>query len=165
MDPAGYWPGHVHGGHVLADAEAGRLSVLWVFDHDLFASRWPEVEVRAALSRVDCLVFQGANANATSEAAQLVLPSAPYTEREGTFTNVEGRVQRFWKALDPLGEARADWEIVAEVARALGHDWRPVRAEPLFRELAAAVPAFAGLTYGRLRDHGAAVAGAEAAAR
>ncbi len=154
--------GEEDGGHVLAAAEAGRLSVLWVFGHDLFAARWPEVEVRAALDRVECMVFQGPNANATSERARLLLPSAAYTEREGTFTNFEGRVQRFWPALEPVGEAWADWEILAEVARALGHDWRPTRAEQLFRELAVAVPAFAGLSYRTLRDHGVLVAGAPA---
>jgi NADH-quinone oxidoreductase subunit G len=152
--------GEGDGGHVLAAAEAGRLSVLWVFGHDLFAARWPEVEVRAALDRVECVVFQGANANATSERAHLLLPSAAYTEREGTFTNFEGRVQRFWPALEPVGEARADWDILAEVARALGHDWRPARVEQLFRELAVAVPAFAGLSYRTLRDHGVLVGGA-----
>ncbi len=151
--------GEEDGGHVLAEAEAGRLSVLWVFGHDLFAARWHDVEVRAALDRVECLVFQGPNASATSERAHLVLPSAAYTERDGTFTNFEGRVQRFWRALEPLGEARADWEILAEVARALGHDWRPARAEQLFRELAVAVPAFAGLSYRALRDHGVLVTG------
>jgi NADH-quinone oxidoreductase subunit G len=150
------------GGHVLAAAGAGRLSVLWVFEHDLFAARWPEVEVRAALDRVESLVFQGTNANATSERARLLLPSAAYPEREGTFTNFQGRVQRFWPGLEPLGEARADWEILAEVARALGQDWRPARAEQLFRELAVGVPAFAGLSYRTLRDHGVVVAGASA---
>jgi predicted molibdopterin-dependent oxidoreductase YjgC len=147
--------GEEDGGHVLAAAEAGRLGVLWVFGHDLFASRWHDVEVRAALDRVGCLVFQGANANRTTERAHLVLPSAAYAEREGTFTNFEGRVQRFWRAAEPLGEARPDWDVLAEVARALGHDWRPARAAELFRELAAAVPAFAGLTYRDLRDQGA----------
>ncbi|MBI4013087.1 MAG: molybdopterin-dependent oxidoreductase [Candidatus Rokubacteria bacterium] len=154
--------GEEDGGHVLAAAEAGRLGVLWVFGHDLFASRWHDVEVRAALDRVGCLVFQGANANRTTERAHLVLPSAPYTEREGTFTNFEGRVQRFWRALEPLGEARPDWDVLAEVARALGHDWRPARAAELFRELAAAVPAFAGLTYRDLRDQGALAPGVAA---
>ena len=109
-----------------------------------------------------CLVFQGPNANRTSERAHVVLPSAAWVEREGTITNFEGRVQRFWRAAEPLGEARADWEILAEAARALGHDWRPARAEHVFRELAAAVPAFAGLSYRVLADHGALVAGAEA---
>ncbi|HEV8676428.1 MAG TPA: molybdopterin-dependent oxidoreductase [Methylomirabilota bacterium] len=149
--------GEEDGGHVLAAAEAGRLSVLWIFGHDLFGSRWPEIEVGAALDRVECVVFQGPNGNPTSERAHFLLPSATYVEREGTFTNFEGRVQRFWKAVEPLGEARADWEILADVARALGQDWRPARAEALFRELAAAVPVFGGLTYRELRDRGALV--------
>jgi predicted molibdopterin-dependent oxidoreductase YjgC len=114
---------------------------------------------------VESLIFQGANASPTSELAHLVVPTAPYTERDGTFTSFEGRVQRFWRALEPLGEARADWEVLAEVGQALGQEWRPARAEHLFRELAAAVPAFAGLTYARLRDQGAPAAGAPAEAR
>jgi NADH-quinone oxidoreductase subunit G len=154
--------GEEDGGHLLAAAEAGRLSVLWVFGHDLFQSRWPAPEVQAALDRVECLVFQGANANATSERAHLVLPGAAWTEREGTWTNFQGRVQRFWTAVEPLGEAWADWAILAEVGRGLGQDWRPARAEHVFRELSAAVPAFGGLSYKALADHG--VPAGEAAA-
>jgi NADH-quinone oxidoreductase subunit G len=157
--------GAADGAHVITAAAAGRLRVLWVFGHDLLASGWPPGEVRAALDRVGCLVFQGANANQTSERAHLVLPSAAYVERDGTFTNFEGRVQRFWPAVPPPGEARADWDILAEVARALDHDWRPARAEHVFRELAAAVPAFAGLDYRTLRDQGARVAEPTEAAR
>ncbi len=146
--------GRPDGAHVLDAARAGQLAVLWVFGHDLLASGWPSAGVRSALDRVECLVFQGENVNATSERAHLVLPSAAYVEREGTFTNVDGRVQRFWKAIDPLGEARPDWEILAEVGRAFGQTWHPRRAEHVFRELALARPAFAGLTYGALSDQG-----------
>jgi predicted molibdopterin-dependent oxidoreductase YjgC len=104
-------------------------------------------------------VFQGSNANATSDRAHLVLPAAAWVEREGTWTNTASRVQRFWRAVPPVGEARADWEILAEVARALGHDWRPGRAEHCFRELVAAVPTFAGLSYRGLGDQGQAAVG------
>jgi NADH-quinone oxidoreductase subunit G len=150
-------PGEPDGAHVLAAARAGTLGVLWIFGHDLFGGGWPEANVRVALERADYVVFQGSNANATSDRAHLVLPAASWVEREGTWTNVSDRVQRFWRAVEPLGEARADWEILAEVARALGHDWRPARAEQCFRELAAGAPAFAGLTYRALGDRGAAV--------
>ena len=149
---------------VLEAARAGRLRLLWVFDHDLLDTGWPAGDVEAALAGVEGLVFQGPTAHATSARAHVVLPSAVYAEREGTWTNVDGRVQRFWRAVAPRGEARADWEILAAVAGALGHDWRPLRAERLFRELAGAVPAFAGLSYRTLGDHGAPVAGALAEA-
>jgi NADH-quinone oxidoreductase subunit G len=143
------------GRHVLDAARAGQLRLLWVFEHDLFAAGWPEAEVDEALGRVEGLVFQGPTANRTSARAHVVLPSAAWVEREGSWTNVAGRVQRFWRAVLPRAEARPHWEILAAVARALGQDWRPSRAEALFRELAAQVPAFGGLSYKGLGDQGA----------
>jgi NADH-quinone oxidoreductase subunit G len=156
--------GAADGWPILEAARAGAVRLLWVVGHDVLDSGWPADLVAEALGRVDCLVYQGTNANGTSARAHCVLPSAAYVEREGTFTNVDGRVQRFWRAVLPRGEARADWEIFAAVARALGHDWRPRRAEQLFRELAEGVPAFAGLSYAGLGDQGAPVAGAVAEA-
>jgi NADH-quinone oxidoreductase subunit G len=145
------------GSHVLDAARAGRLRLLWVFDHDLLDCGWPLAEVEEALTGVEGVVFQGATANATSARAHVVLPSATWVEREGTWTNVMGRVQRFWRAVLPRGEARPDGEILAAVAGALGHDWPPARAATIFRDLAAAVPAFAGMSYGTLGDHGRAL--------
>src|SRR5262249_15365017 len=147
------------GRHVLDAARQGRLRLLWVFDHDLLDSGGPEAEVNEALARVEGVIFQGPNANRTSAQAHLVLPSAAYVEREGTWTNVEGRVQRFWRAVPPRGDARPDWEILGAVARALGHDWPTLRAERLFRDLAAAVPAFVGMSYTGLAAHGANASG------
>jgi len=146
---------------ILAAARAGRVKVLWVFGHDLLASGWPEAEVRAALDRVETLVFTGPNANATSERAALVLPLAAWVERDGTFTNFLGRVQRFRAAVEPLGEALAGWDLVGRVLGALGAPAVGTRAEHWFRELARAVPAFAALTYQSIGDTGAMLAGAQ----
>ena len=89
---------------MLRTARAGGLKCLWVFHHDLLGSAWPEAETLEALLALDCLIFQGSNDNGVSPYAQLVLPSATYAESEGSYTNFEGRVQRFRKALPPLGE-------------------------------------------------------------
>jgi NADH dehydrogenase/NADH:ubiquinone oxidoreductase subunit G len=133
---------------IVRAAGERKLKFLWVFHHDLDA---------ASLGDVETLVFQGTNANATSARAHLVLPSSAYAEREGTFTNFAGRVQRFRTALDPLGEARPDWEILAGVGRALGLDdaaFAVERAEQVFLALAAGVPAYAGMSYRALGDGG-----------
>jgi NADH-quinone oxidoreductase subunit G len=148
------------GRHVLDAARAGQLRLLWVFDHDLLDSGWPRAEVEEALARVEGVVFQGPNANGTSARAHVVLPSAAWVEREGTWTNVAGRVQRFWRAVLPRADARPDWDILAAIARALGHDWKPVRAASVFRDLVAGTPALAGLTYQALGDRGAPAPGA-----
>jgi predicted molibdopterin-dependent oxidoreductase YjgC len=75
-------------------------------------------------------------------------------EREGTYTNFQGRVQRFRQAVEPLGQALAEWDILGRVLQALGAEATPPRAERWFRELAAAVPAFSGLNYQSIGDAG-----------
>jgi NADH-quinone oxidoreductase subunit G len=141
-------------GAVLDAARAGRVRLLWVFHHDLFASAWPEADVRAALTHVPLVVWSGTNANRTSALAHHVLPSAAWVERDGTFTNFQGRVQRFRAALEPIGEARPDWDVLGRVLGLVGGEVKPTRAEQWFRELADAVPAFAGMTYRSLGDAG-----------
>ncbi len=143
---------------MLKAARERRLKCLWVFHHDLGASAWPEEEVRETLGALECLIFQGSNANGVSSAAHYVLPSATWVERDGTFTNFEGRVQRFWKAVEPLGASLPDWEILGQLGAALGLGSAPASAGDCFKALAAAVPAYTGLSYRELRDTGRKVA-------
>jgi len=139
---------------VLAAASGRRLKCLWIFGHDLFGSGWPEADVREALGAVDTLIFTGANANRTSARAHWLLPAAAWVEREGTYTNFEGRVQRFRQAVEPLGQALPVWQMLGRVLTALGAAPTATRAEHWFRELVGAVPAFAGLTYQAVGDTG-----------
>src|SRR5438046_2451163 len=92
------------GAAILAAARARQVKCLWVFGHDLLAGAWPEAETDAALRALPLLIFTGTNANATSERAHWVLPADAWVEREGTYTNFEGRVQRFRKAVEPHGQ-------------------------------------------------------------
>jgi NADH-quinone oxidoreductase subunit G len=142
---------------ILAAARSGVVKALWVFHHDLLDTAWPTAETQAALEALPLLIWSGTNTNATSGRAHLVLPAAVWVEREGTFTNFEGRVQRFRTAVPPLGEALADWDIIGRVLAALGTAPAASRAEAWFRELAATVPAFAGFTYQGLGGTGALV--------
>ena len=103
------------------------------------------------------MIFQGTNANDASTRAHLVLPSAAYVEREGTFTNFQGRVQRLRTALDPLEQARPDWLILSFIGKALGFQdpvFSAERAEQVFSALASSVPAFGGMTYRNIGDAG-----------
>ncbi|MBI4638851.1 MAG: (2Fe-2S)-binding protein [Candidatus Rokubacteria bacterium] len=143
---------------ILAGARAGRLRCLWVFHHDLLASAWPDAETLAALGAVETLIFSGTNANRTSALAHWVLPSAAWVERDGTFTNFQGRVQRFRAAMEPLGQALPDWEALGRVLGVLGDVPLPPRAERWFRALAEAVPAFAGMRYQTIADAGQTIA-------
>jgi len=151
--------------NVIDAAGSRRLKLLWIFDHDLLAGALPEGDVLEALRVVDTVVFTGSNANWTSAHSHWVLPAAAWVEREGTYTSFEGRVQRFRQATDPLGQSLAEWEIVTRVLTALGDTPSATRAEHWFRQLAGAVPAFAGLSYQLIGDAGRPLATAAAAGR
>jgi anaerobic selenocysteine-containing dehydrogenase len=86
-----------------------------------------------------------------ARAAELVLPTASWIETEGTYTSSTGRVQLARRGLFPAGQARTMREILSLVAVQLGleRDAHPTARE-IFLELAAEVPAFAGMTYRRL---------------
>ena len=143
----------------VLDAARGRqIRCLWIFGHDLLDSAWPEAEVLEALRAVETVIFTGTNVNRTSVRAHWVLPAAAWVERDGTYTNFQGRVQRFRQAVEPLGQALAEWEIVGRMLAPLGEPSSATRAEHWFRQLAATVPAFAGLSYQSLGDTGRMVA-------
>lgn len=127
---------------LLEKAAAGEIKVLYIFQHD-FASE----EARALLKEAGYVVFQGTNWNRTAELAHLVLPAATYAEKDGTFTNCEGRVQRFHQALLPLGESRPDIEILLELAGKLDLPLVYASAEDLFME-------WSGKSYAELDELG-----------
>lgn len=139
--------------NILEAAKIGKIKVLYVFGHEL-AAAFGEEEVQALAAAVDCLIFQGSNYNGMAPYAHVILPSATFVEKEGTFTNYQGRVQRIHKILDPLGMSLADWEIVQRLANALGIKWAYRSAEEVFHDLVAHVPPFAELTYAKIGDHG-----------
>ncbi len=149
---------------ILAATRARQLKCLWIFRHDVLDSGVPESDALGALRSAEAVIWTGTNANRTSALAHLVVPSAVWVEREGTFTNFQGRVQRFRTAVDPLGDAIADWDLVSRVLRRLGGDPTATRAEHWFRELVSAVPAFAGMTYRSVGDGGQMIADAREAA-
>jgi NADH-quinone oxidoreductase subunit G len=147
---------------ILNEVRQRRVKLLWIFQHDLLDAGLPRAEVTTALGAAEMVVFQGPRENATSAGAHLLLPSAAYVEREGTFTNFQGRVQRFRSAVEPLGEAMADWSILGQLGLALGGSdpvFGAIRAEQVFSALAKQVPAFSGMTYRGLGDAGVVVKG------
>jgi NADH-quinone oxidoreductase subunit G len=105
-----------------------------------------------ALGTASFIVVQDVMKTATTEIADVVLPARAFTEREGTLTSGERRVQRFYVAVPPTGESRADFVITAQVARHMGMELEDSSSEAVFERLAAAVKSFAGLTYARVSE-------------
>nr|MBP7686797.1 molybdopterin-dependent oxidoreductase [Thermoflexales bacterium] len=103
-----------------------------------------------ALPKADFTIVQELFLTATAKQADVVLPALSWAERDGTLINAERRVQRFYKAIPPQAQARADWEVFSQVAERLGLNWKYFTPETVMEEIAATVPAYAGLTYAAL---------------
>jgi NADH-quinone oxidoreductase subunit G len=135
----------------IADAiRAGRIKMLLVFGEDLTKCGFaPQL-----LASVPLLVVSDILPNETTKLAHFLLPGAAHAEKRGSFTNTKGRVQRFWKAVEPRGDARPEHEFLDDlVLRVTGQGGAP-SIEGLFNRMAAAVPGFAGLTWASLSDTG-----------
>jgi NADH-quinone oxidoreductase subunit G len=79
--------------------------------------------------------------------ADVVLPALSFAEREGSFTSGDRRVQRFYRALPPIANAKPDWWIVSEVAKRLGHAWGLQGPAHIFADIARNVPHYSALSY------------------
>ncbi len=84
---------------------------------------------------------------ATAEKADVILPAQSFVEREGTFTNGERRVQRFYPAMSPKGQSRADWQLFGQIGERLGQGDCPPSAASVFAQIAREVPQYAALSY------------------
>ena len=105
---------------ILEAAASGKLKALYLMGVDVIA-KYPDQELaRRALNKVPFLLVQDVFAGESGEQADVFLPSCSYIEKDGSFTNIEGRVQRFKKAIEPRGQSKADWQIAAELLARFG---------------------------------------------
>jgi NADH-quinone oxidoreductase subunit G len=107
-------------------------------------------KLAAALKSAKFVVVQELFLTETAKLAEVVLPGQAFSEREGSFTSAERRVQRFYPAIPPLGETKADFVITAAIGNDLGLAMEGRSAAQVLEKLAEAVPAFSGITYRKL---------------
>jgi NADH-quinone oxidoreductase subunit G len=96
---------------IIDKARRGELDGLFVFGHDL-AKIYGTETLKTVRQKIKTLVYEGWTQNQTADSADMVFPSATYAEKSGHFTNFEGRVQRFKKALEPLGDSWPTLDIL-----------------------------------------------------
>jgi NADH-quinone oxidoreductase subunit G len=109
------------------------------------------------LKQLDTLIVSDILPNLTTASAHFLLPGCAHAEKQGSFTNVKGRVQRFRKAVEPRGDARPEWEFLHDLVFDVTGRNGFATIEGLFNQMAQATPAFQGLTWAGLGDTGATV--------
>ncbi|HEV8130512.1 MAG TPA: 2Fe-2S iron-sulfur cluster-binding protein [Acidobacteriota bacterium] len=122
-----------NGAWMAEEIQGGAIRMLLVFLQDLTL----EPEFGEVLGSLEHLIFVGSNHNKTAETAALVLPSATYAEKDGSFTNFEGRAQRFDRAIAPLGDSLSERELMAKLGSRFEMDPVFFEREQLLSDLRA----------------------------
>ncbi len=137
--------------NVLCDSPP-KLKMIYIMGENPMISDPDLGHVEHALKNLEFLVVQDIFLTETAALADVVLPAACYAEKDGTQTSTERRVQRFRKAVEPPGEAKADWQIICELGQKMGFEKQfPFKSpEEIFNEVAKVTPAYGGMSYKRL---------------
>ncbi|MDC8449897.1 MAG: molybdopterin-dependent oxidoreductase [Nitrospira sp.] len=130
---------------ILRRCKSGQIKALYILGENPLATLPASIEVRAALERLELLVVQDPFLTDTGKLAHFVLPACTYAEKDGTFTNLEGRVLRVREAMDPLGESLPDWHIMTALANAMGCQWEYQSANDIQAEIMKLLPGYYNL--------------------
>jgi predicted molibdopterin-dependent oxidoreductase YjgC len=130
----------------------GRLKGLWIIGYDVAQTDPNLKKVREALSRLEFLVVQDLFVSQTARFAHLLLPGASFLEKDGTFTNLERRIQRIRKAVDPPDGILPDWQVVCEISTRMGYPMHYGHPSEIMAEMATLTPMLAGVSYDRLEQ-------------
>jgi predicted molibdopterin-dependent oxidoreductase YjgC len=122
---------------IIQDTREGQIKALFVIGSVPF-----DKKVKA-----EFLVLQDSYTSEVAERADAVLPATTFAESDGTVVNVEGRIQRFFKVIQPLGESKPDWWILSQLAKKLRKkDFDYKKSQDILKQLKKTVPAFAKIS-------------------
>ncbi|GAA2247905.1 formate dehydrogenase subunit alpha [Streptomyces ruber] len=127
----------------------GSFRALFVHGEDIAQSDPNTRHVTAALSAMELVVVQDLFLNETSKFAHVFLPGTSFLEKDGTFTNAERRINRVRPVMAPR-TGKHEWQIVCELAQAMGYPMKWDDAAQIMDEIAVTTPAFAGVSFDRL---------------
>ncbi len=130
---------------ILKRCRSGQIKALYVLGENPLATLPASMEVRAALERLELLVVQDPFLTETGRQAHFVLPACTYAEKDGTYTNLEGRVLRIRQAMDPIGESLPDWHIMTALADAMGCRWEYQSTNDIQAEIMKLLPGYYNL--------------------
>jgi formate dehydrogenase alpha subunit len=139
---------------IMNAAGRGDIKAIYIMGENPLLSDPDLHHVQESLKKLELLIVQDIFMTETAQLADVVLPSASFAEKDGTFTNTERRVQRIRKVVTAPGEARPDWEIIAGISTKMGYPMNYSSAKEIFEEIAKVTPSYAGISYERIEKEG-----------
>lgn len=139
---------------MIPAAHDGDLKAFYIIGENPMVSDPDLNHCEKSLKNLDFLVVQDIFLTETARLADVVLPSACFAEKEGTFSNTDRRVHRVRKAVEPPGQAWDDWKITCEIASRMGSPMHYESSRQIMEEIAQVTPSYGGITYDRIELEG-----------
>src|SRR5712691_2460106 len=139
---------------IMSAVLEGEIRGMFMMGENPFLSDPNINKVKKALASLEFLAVQDIFLTETAEFADVVLPATAFPEKEGTYTNTDRKVELARKAVEPPGQARTDWRVIADLSRRMGYPMGYHAADEIFAEIASLSPSLAGISYERLRREG-----------
>jgi NADH-quinone oxidoreductase chain G len=139
---------------MLQAVHQGQVKAMYIAGADPVSDYPDKTYAKDALTKLDFLVVQDISLSETAKLAHVVLPGVSFAEKDGTFTNVERRIQKLARAFGPAGDSKADWHIICMLAQLLGHDFDYNSPAQVFEELVKVSPVHARLRWQDLGETG-----------
>ncbi|TME56099.1 MAG: hypothetical protein E6I60_04710, partial [Chloroflexi bacterium] len=147
---------HLGPGYVSLNGQAGKgrvewpgagIKALYVHESSPLHGFVPSDAESMWLSALPLVIFHRFKAAALDEVAHVIIPGHAFTEKDGTVTNMEGRVQRILKGIDAAW-VREDWLVFQEIANQLGASWNYESVAQITGDVVRAIPPYAALNHG-----------------
>ena len=132
---------------MMEQAKKGKIKGMLIVGENPVSSFPCPSLVKEALSSLEFLAVSDLFPTKTVKLASVVLPAASFAEKEGTFTNFEGRAQQIVKAIEPVGDSLPDWKIVLQLADRMGHPMPYASPQDVMDEIKELVPFYRHLGY------------------
>jgi formate dehydrogenase major subunit len=135
---------------IMHEVHEGHIKGMIMMGENPFLSDPNTNVVKESLAAMEFLVVQDIFLTETAEYADVILPGTAFPEKDGTYTNTDRYVQLARKAINPPGQARTDWQVIAELATRMGYAMTYPSVSEIWDEIAALSPSFAGISHVRL---------------
>ena len=140
---------------IINAAHDGTIKGMYIMGENPMVTDPDLNHTKKALENLEFLVIQDIFPTETTKFADVILPSASFAEKEGTFVNSDRRVLRVRKAVSSPGEAKEDWQIIMQLAERMGFCLGSYQGgKEIFEEIAQAAKMMGGISYERLKNQG-----------
>jgi predicted molibdopterin-dependent oxidoreductase YjgC len=146
-------PGFTYG-EIFDKIPEGKMKALYIFGEDPFITLSNLERLKNGLHQLEFLVVQDLFMTHIGSYAHVILPGASFAEKDGTFTNMERRVQRVRKAISPVGDSQPDWKVFCDLSTRMGYPMGYQSPAEIMEEVASLAPIYAEVSYPKLEKDG-----------